>query len=239
MQIGILETGRPSAALEAEHGNYPEMVATLLASGDGALRFKTYGVIDDQFPDSVDECDGYVVTGSRFSVLDETPWMLRLEAFLREAMAADRPVFGICFGHQILAKALGGTVKKADQGWQLGLKNYQLVKRPEWMEDGPDSIRINAIHQDQVVVAPEGAELIATSPECPLAGLVYGDKAVTLQAHPEFTLDFEQALLETYGGVTLPEDVSKTALHGLDAADAETDSSQIARWVRRFFLGRH
>jgi len=236
MLIGILETGRPSDALAAEHGTYTAMVATLLSSGDGALRFENFSVMEDEFPAGVEECDGYVITGSRFSAMDETPWMLRLESFLRDAMAKDRPVFGICFGHQILAKALGGEVKQAKQGWQLGLQSYQLVKRPEWMEESPDTLRMNAIHQDQVVSLPEGAEIIASAPQCPIAGLVYGDKAASFQAHPEFTLDFEKDLLKTYTGVTLPKDLGKAALAGVKAADAETDSAQIARMIRRFFL---
>jgi GMP synthase (glutamine-hydrolysing) len=236
MLIGILETGRPAPALMAEHGSYTAMVATLLGAGDGALTFQSFAVMDDEFPAGVEDCEGYVITGSRFSVIDETPWMLRLEDFLRDAMAKDCPVFGICFGHQILAKALGGEVKQSEQGWQLGLKTYHVTKRPDWMADAPETLRINAIHQDQVLTVPEGAEVIATAPQCPVAGLVYGDKAVSFQAHPEFTLDFERDLLKTYTGVTLPKDLGKQAQAGLKAKDAEIDSALIARLIRRFFL---
>ena len=87
MLIGILETGRPAPALATEHGSYSAMVATLLSAGDGVMRFKNFAVLEDEFPQSVEACDGYVITGSRFSVTDETPWMLRLEQFLRDAMA--------------------------------------------------------------------------------------------------------------------------------------------------------
>lgn len=236
MLIGILETGRPAEALAAEHGTYTAMVATLLSAGDGVLEFTNFAVMDNEFPVGVTACDGYVVTGSRFSAMDETPWMLRLEQFLRDAVANGRPVFGICFGHQILAKALGGEVRKAEQGWQLGLQTYQVVQRPDWMVEAPDSLRINAIHQDQVVKVPDGAEIIATAPQCPVAGLAYGDKAISFQAHPEFTLDFETDLLKTYSGVTLPVDLSADALQSVQEEEAETDSLLIARMVRRFFL---
>jgi GMP synthase (glutamine-hydrolysing) len=236
MLIGILETGRPAPALMAEHGSYTAMVTTLLSAGDGVLTFKNYAVLEDEFPHGVEECDGYVITGSRFSVTDETPWMLQLEQFLRDAMDKDRPIFGICFGHQILAKALGAEVKQAEQGWQLGLKSYQVTNRPEWMADVPETFRLNAIHQDQVLTVPEGAEVIATAPQCPLAGLVYGNKAASLQAHPEFNLDFELDLLKTYTGVTLPKDLGKNAQESVKAEDAETDSQQVARTIRRFFL---
>jgi GMP synthase (glutamine-hydrolysing) len=236
MLIGILETGRPAPVLMAEHGSYSAMVATLLSSGDGVMQFKNFAVLEDDFPQAVDDCDGYVITGSRFSVTDETPWMLRLEQFLRDAMAKDRPIFGICFGHQILAKALGAEVKQAEQGWQLGLKNYQVTKRPDWMADAPETFRLNAIHQDQVLTVPKGAEVIASAPQCPLAGLVYGNKAASLQAHPEFNLDFELDLLKTFTGVTLPKDLGEAAQESVNAEDAETDSLLIARMIRKFFL---
>jgi GMP synthase (glutamine-hydrolysing) len=164
--------------------------------------------------------------------------MVRLEAFLRDAQLLRRPVVGICFGHQILAKALGGEVRAASQGWQLGLKDYALTTRPDWLEGAPDSLRINAIHQDQVVRAPQGSTVLATAPDCPIAALTYGDWAVSFQAHPEFTLSFEKALLSTYVGVSLPEDTGRAALVGLDKADAATDSSVIAQGLRRFLRGR-
>lgn len=236
MLIGILETGRPAPALVAEHGSYSAMVATLLSAGDGVMQFKNFAVLEDEFPQSVEECDGYVITGSRFSVTDETPWMLRLEQFIRDAMAKDRPIFGICFGHQILAKALGADVKQAEQGWQLGLQSYQVTKKPDWMADAPETFRLNAIHQDQVQTVPEGAEVIATAPQCPLAGLVYGNKAASLQAHPEFNLDFERDLLKTFTGVTLPKDLGNAAQGTVNAEGAETDSLLIARMIRKFFL---
>ncbi len=237
MRIGILETGRPAPSLGAEYGSYPDMVATLLAAGDGQLEFARFAVLEDELPASVEDCDGYVVTGSRFAVMEESPWMLRLESFLRQAMAAERPIFGICFGHQILAKAMGGVVKKAGQGWQLGLKRYHLAKHPAWMDPAPDSIVLNAFHQDQVQEIPEGAEIIATALACPVAGLAYGDKAFSLQAHPEFSVEFERALLKANSGKTVPPDLGQEALSGLTPG-TETDAPLVARWVRRFFLGQ-
>lgn len=237
MKIGILETGRPNPTLAARHGTYADMVAALLKDGDG-LFFERFHVQEDEFPESALSCDGWVITGSRHSVTEETPWMLRLEELLRDAVDAKRPIFGICFGHQILAKALGADVRKAPNGWQLGLQSYQVTDRPDWMADAPDTLRINAIHEDQVLSLPEGARLLATSTACPFAGLAYGDVAASFQAHPEFTLPFEKDLLTTYSGVSFPDDLGQQALASVTAPDAETDSARIAQWVRHFFLER-
>jgi len=236
MLIGILETGRPAPMLAREFGSYADMTAKLVADGDDVTCLH-FWLPDGEFPQSARDCDAWMITGSRDSVTEELPWMVRLEAFLRDAQLLRRPVIGICFGHQILAKALGGEVRVASQGWQLGLKDYALSARPDWLEGAPDSLRINAIHQDQVVRAPQGSTVLATAPDCPIAALAYGDWAVSFQAHPEFTLSFEKALLSAYVGVSLPEDTGRAALAGLDKEDATTDSSVIAQGLRRFLRG--
>ena len=162
--------------------------------------------------------------------------MLRLEALMRDAQAAQRPVVGICFGHQILAKALGGEVRAAPNGWQLGLRHYDLTHRPAWLKDAPNRLRINAIHQDQVLRAPTGSTLLATAPGCPIAALAYGTWAVSLQAHPEFTLSFEKALL--VADVALPNEPRRAALAEFDRTAGITDAPLIGRGLLRFLRRR-
>ncbi|MCW2316701.1 GMP synthase (glutamine-hydrolyzing) [Rhodoblastus acidophilus] len=231
MHIGVLETGRPAPQLVAAHGDYVDMVTRLFA-GESDISFSRYWLQEEPLP-ALDACDAYVITGSRCSVLDEAPWMLALEDFLRRARAARRRVIGICFGHQILAKALGGRVEKAATGWRLGLNSYALDGAPDWL-NGAKVLRINAIHQDQVVVAPEGARKFATGVDCPVAALAYDDWAVSVQAHPEFTMEFERSLLTTLRGVTLSEGLADQALATLDAPGAQTDSADIAKGFAAF-----
>jgi GMP synthase (glutamine-hydrolysing) len=236
MRIGILETGRPAPALARQHGSYADMVERLLAT-EGDFSFTRSWLQGGVFPPSAEACDGWVVTGSRSSVTEEASWMLRLEALLRQAQERGRKVVGICFGHQILAKALGGRVAPAPNGWQLGLKDYRLLAKPDWLADLPDRLRLNAIHQDQVLAAPEGAALLATALGCPLAALGYGDWAVSFQAHPEFSLPFEKALLDAYTGDGLPEELGREALARLAEADAATDGPRLGRALTRFLSG--
>jgi GMP synthase (glutamine-hydrolysing) len=161
-------------------------------------------VLDGVLPDSVHHADGWLITGSRFAAYEDHPWIPPLEDFLRRAYAAAVPIVGICFGHQILAQALGGRVEKFAGGWSAGQVAYGL-------KGGPDPAWLLAWHQDQVVVKPNDAEVVGSTPFCRYAALAYGDRAFTLQPHPEFTPDFLADLVAARRGL-LPNAVAAQAL---------------------------
>ncbi|WP_158555062.1 glutamine amidotransferase-related protein [Fulvimarina endophytica] len=232
MLIGILEAGRNRDRLRDKHGSYPEMFERLLSRADPSLRFKVYTVLDDVFPNSVEECDAWLVTGSRYTAFDRLPWMLRLEAFLRDVMERGGPIVGICFGHQILAQAMGGEVRRANEGWGLGVHRYMLESRPDWMGDAPDHFALSAVHQDQVTRIPEGASVVASSTFCPAGVLVYGDKALTIQAHPEFPKDYVADLVEELAGDGIDGRTIDDARDRL--ASLSTDSGMIADQIVAF-----
>lgn len=238
MRIGILETGRNREHLAERHGTYVDMFAALLSAADPSLEFTSYPVLDDQWPISIHECDAWLLTGSRHTAFDRLPWMLRLEALLREMMTARKPIIGICFGHQILAQALGGKVERAESGWSLGPHRYSIHQPPAWIEEAPESICLNAVHQDQVTAAPEGATVIASSPFCRNAILAYGDHALTFQAHPEFLPDFLNELLDALESNGLPPDVVADARIRSGDPEHKTDSAQAVRWVLDFLNKR-
>ncbi len=240
MRIGILETGRPPEELD-RHGSYPEMFERLLGPD---FAYRAFPVVDGVFPERVDEMNGWLVTGSRFGAYDPEPWIRRLEDFLRDALAARIPVVGICFGHQVLASALGARVEKAEAGWGVGPHTYRILERPHWMEgdakaEATSDFTLNTMHQDQVLTLPEGGRLIATSAFCPIAGLAYGDRAISFQPHPEFDNAFERELIQMRRGTLVPEERAEPALRALkegSGADGEApDADRVARWIRRFF----
>ncbi|HRC88309.1 MAG TPA: type 1 glutamine amidotransferase, partial [Thermoanaerobaculia bacterium] len=136
------------------HGSYPAMFERLLGPASKELTFRTYAAIDGEVPSDPHECDAWLVTGSRHGVYERTPWMLRTEELLRKAMNARVPVVGICFGHQMLAQALGGKVIKSDKGWGFGLHDYAVEDAPGLARKAPARVTLPALHQDQVVEVP-------------------------------------------------------------------------------------
>ncbi|MBK5926072.1 type 1 glutamine amidotransferase [Rhodobaculum claviforme] len=221
MRIGILETGLAPDDLRARHGSYPDLFTRLL--GRHGFDFTTHRVVEMEFPDSVHDAEGWLITGSRHGVYEDHPFIPPLEALIRQAVAEAVPVVGICFGHQIIARALGGRVEKFPGGWAVGPQDYDFDGTP---------LRLNAWHQDQVIDPPEGAEVIATHPFCPYAGLRYGDRAFSVQAHPEFPDDFVAGLIETRGRGVVPDDRLDAALERLGGPG---DSGVLADRIANFF----
>jgi GMP synthase-like glutamine amidotransferase len=216
MKLGILQTGRAPEEVAKLHGDYDDLFKQLLA-GRG-FNFVTYRVLDDVFPCSVDECDGWIITGSRFGVYEDHPWIPPLEDFIRQSYQAGVPMVGVCFGHQIIAQALGGKVEKFSGGWSCGAVTYAAVESDQAScEPAQMSQTLMAWHQDQVVSLPPAAEVIGRSDFCPYAMLAYGDKALSIQPHPEFSTAFFRDLFEQYSDI-FPDEIARRASASLDEA---------------------
>lgn len=223
MKIGILECGHIDPKIAATIGTYPEIYAQLLQGHD--FNFANFDVVNMQFPANVQECDGWLLTGSKHGAYDDLPFIKRLQRFIRDAYDEAIPLVGICFGHQIVAQAMGGTVEKFAGGWALGLNDYSFD------DLGPQ--QLNAWHQDQVVRRPDMARLIATSPFCENAALAYGTRALTIQPHPEFEGDAVQALADLRRGTgDYPNDLLDQALANKDKPNTNLDVSQ---FIAQFF----
>jgi GMP synthase-like glutamine amidotransferase len=142
--------------------------------------------------------------------------------------ASDRKMIGVCFGHQVMAQALGGNVIKSPKGWAAGLNRYEVVRPQPWT-NGERRIAIPASHQDQVVVQPPSTSVVAASDFTPYAALAWDDRpAISFQFHPEFTPAYAKALIEKrYDRVNEPD----AAIASLDAPN---DNQLVAGWIRRF-----
>ncbi|WP_323767756.1 type 1 glutamine amidotransferase [Marinovum sp.] len=222
MKIGILTTGHRPEALP-EHKTYSGMFRDLL-DGQG-FDFDNYDVVDGEMPGSVRDADGWLITGSKHGAYEDLPWIAPLEALIREAHAADIPVVGICFGHQILAQALGGTVEKFTGGWSVGRVEYDF---------GGEMLPLYAWHQDQVTARPEGAEVVARTDFCENAGLVYGGKAFSVQPHPEFTSEFLSGLMDARGEVVPPDMLAEARA----TVDRPVANDRLGAMIGQFFRDR-
>jgi len=222
MNLAILETGRPPGNLAERFGDYPAMLARLL--GDG-FQTETFDVQTGELPQANGH-DAVLITGSPAGVYDPLPWIAPLMDFIRTAK--DRPMVGVCFGHQVMAEALGGRVEKSAKGWGAGLHRYAVVSAKPWM-DGAREVAIPASHQDQVVAQPPHTEIVAASAFTPYAALAWTDRpAISFQFHPEFTPAFAKALIEQRYDVVPDPDAAIASL------DAPNDSERVGGWIRRF-----
>ena len=228
MKLAILETGVPPGDLKQRFGDYPGMFGNMLGSG---FELETYDVQAGRLPGHPNGHDAYMITGSPAGVYDDFPWIAPLMEFIR--IAKDSPMVGICFGHQVMAEALGGHVDKSEKGWGAGLHTYLVADRQPWM-DGDRTIAVPASHQDQVLVQPPATDITVQSDFTPYAGLAWTDRpAISFQFHPEFSPDFAKALIrERYDRVSNPD----AALASLDAPN---DSARVGDWIRRFLREKH
>jgi GMP synthase-like glutamine amidotransferase len=227
MDVAILVTGEPPAGLAERFGRYDAMFARLLGPGFGTA---SYDVEAGELPAAPDAHAAYLITGSPAGVYDPLPWIAPLEGFLRAAKGRAKLV-GVCFGHQVMAEAFGGHVEKSARGWGVGLQEYEVWERPEWMSDAPGRIAVPVSHQDQIVTQPPATRVLAGSAFSPFGMLAWDDQpAMSMQFHPEFEPDFTRALIDTRRE-RLPD--AEAAIASLDRPD---DRGLVAEWIRRFLL---
>ena len=236
MKLGVLETGPVLDSLKGKYGPYTDFFRRMVTSVDPTIEVIGWEAYQGQLPPSPKAADGWMITGSKYGAYEDLPWIPPLEDFLRSCLETRVPVAGFCFGHQILAQAAGGKVVKSDKGWGLGVHQYDVVRKTDWMGVGPDQFSSMAIHQDQVVTRPDGATVIARSEFCENAALAYGDPdkpfAISVQPHPEFSAEFVEGLVKARRGNAFPEDRSDAALASLDR---QVDNEAWAGWVVDFF----
>lgn len=224
MRIAILMTNTDESAFAQRHPKDGEKFSALLHRARPEWIFDVYSVKDGIFPKTLDDVDGVLITGSPASVHDNAAWIPKLEKLIRDLHSKRMPVFGACFGHQVIATALGGQVALNPDGWVLG-----TVTATGTADDKP--VSLYAAHKEQVTQLPDGAEVVAKSPDCPVAGFSIGDHILTTQYHPEMTKDFFAALVAELR-FELGREISDQAERSM-ATDVDTDD--LAEQIAHFF----
>ncbi|MBF0310461.1 MAG: type 1 glutamine amidotransferase [Magnetococcales bacterium] len=232
MRIGYLRTGFPPVALQGVFGDYLGMFRAMLEPVLPGVVFEVFEVQRGHLPAGVGVCDAWLACGSDNSVYDDEPWLPPLMGFIREVHAAGKPYLGICFGHQLLAQALGGRVERAGCGLRLGVRSVHLQRRADWMQPFQQTVRLHHSHQDQVVVLPPGGEILASGEQCPCAMLAVGDHSLGVQGHPEFARDYMEAIIPAHTG----RQPGSPVLLARESLAQGVDNELVAGWLGRFLL---
>ena len=227
MKLGLLVCDHVRPEFEHISGDYPDMFRRLFA-GHPEVELEVYDVIGGEFPKGPRECDAWITTGSRYSVNDDEPWIHHLEQFVREVAKEEVPFIGVCFGHQLIAKALGGSVVKSERGWGVGAKEVEVR---EDLDLGP-AYTVLTSHQDQIEDLPPGAEILGWNEHCPVSMLGVGENMIGIQGHPEFDPAYSKALMESRRGGLIPEAIVDD---GLASLGGHTDGQLLVDWILRRF----
>lgn len=227
--IGILRPGSTFEGMIERFGDYDAwFVRALEPTG---VRILVHDVTRSA-PPALDAAGGWVITGSRSSVVRSEPWAEHLLAWIRDAAAAGAPVLGVCYGHQAVCAALGGRVERHAAGWEIGTVEVELTEagRSDPLFAGfPHRFRVHTTHEDEVVELPPGAVLLASNPHSPVQAAGIGRSIRTVQFHPEVTTPIAADFVER-----------RRALLGRDATvmDAPHAARVLPNFVTAFVQNR-
>ncbi|WDD96950.1 glutamine amidotransferase-related protein [Thalassomonas actiniarum] len=197
MKLGILLCDHVQEKLQVDFGGYPDMFSKILLAVDDQLDIVYYSAVDGELPSDINACDCYMTSGSKFGVNDELPWLNELEDFIRRLYREKKGFVGICFGHQLLARALGGKVQRSDKGWGIGVAAGEIVKQKSWMEPKQANLSLVVSHQDQISELPADTEVLLSNEFCPYSMIQLDDHFLGLQGHPEFSRIYSYALMNS------------------------------------------
>ncbi|MGI9319402.1 MAG: glutamine amidotransferase-related protein [bacterium] len=232
IDIGLLLCDDVPEDGRARFGDYTGMFDRAIKAVDGQINLTPYNTYKGALPKEAGAHDGYLISGSGASVFEDKQWIKELMEFVRQCHAERVKTVGICFGHQLIAHALGGETVRSDNGWGFGIHSARLTENPDWIEAGNARYKLVVIHQDQVVSLPAGFTTIASNDFCPNSMITDHGLMLGIQGHPEFNKEY-CAYRAEFRRQTIGEDKYQETIGLLN--DNETDSNQVFGWISRFF----
>lgn len=233
MKIALLQADHvPEYRHGVSGGNYPDMFANLFLKVSTIVDIDVFDVTVGEYPHDLKAYDKYIITGSRATTFEPLPWVCSLEDKIRVLYKLNKKIIGICFGHQILAQALGGRVERSIKGWGIGVQYIKILEKMEWMYPFYDHLSLTFYHQDQVVELPEKAKLIASNTFCPVQMFVIDNTILGMQAHPEMLRAHNHFLIKEQ-----KEALSPYFESGMDSLRMRDHGRVVAQWMVNFFEG--
>ena len=232
MNICLLKCGNVQHDLLHVSGDHEDMFISLFQKYAPSVRLFVFDVQKDNYPNNLNDYAGFLSTGSPASVYDDFSWINAYKSFTHKLFLNGHKHVGICFGHQMIAEALGGKVQKSERDWEIGIKSFQILLPTPWMNAKKlENYSLIVSHQDQVVKLPENAKVIAGNDHCPVGIFMIGDHVLGIQQHPEFTKEYHIASINSRKNIIKPELIE----YALKSMDKKTDSDIVAKWIENFF----
>lgn len=231
MHIAIINCDYVAAKLAPQFGQYPDMFMRSLNALTSGLKFTIFDALSRELPPLTSEFDGYLITGSRYNAYDNDPWIELLLGWIQQTDQQRRPLAGICFGHQLIARALGATVSKSAKGWGLGSALVTIEQTPSWLINPPKQLRLWVSHQDQVQTLPPQCQCLAGNSFCPFFMLFKDTHILTIQGHPEFNQSYTYELAKQRR-----EQVNDSQWARItDSLHYNIDSEVVLNWILHMF----
>ncbi|KAJ3104424.1 hypothetical protein HDU96_008932 [Phlyctochytrium bullatum] len=195
MRLAILKCDVFAPTISAAAGGeYGHLFQTLFDAAVSKLAepvtvaLEVFEVMEGAFPAHPEAYDGLVITGSKFGVNDGLPWIDALVAYVRGLKETRTKIVGVCFGHQVVAKAFGGEVTSNPKGWEAGWTALSVTAEGRTLLGGEKAtVNILSMHKDHVCQVPPGFEVLMFTDICPVQAMRFQNQVITIQAHPEFT----------------------------------------------------
>lgn len=229
-RLGLLLCDLVPEPIAERFTGYREVFRTAIERTGATVEWRMFDAFNGELPESIDACDGYLITGSRAGIDDDFGWIARLEGVVRDIAASGRPLVGLCFGHQLIARALGGDVEKSPNGWGIGLHRHRASAQKPWMTPELPEFILPVFHQDQVTELPPDSELLASNDHCRNFIIQFNEHTLGIQGHPEFSPDYVAALVELRSDI-LPQSVQAVAIASLQTPH---HNREVMRWIARF-----
>ncbi|WP_050453558.1 glutamine amidotransferase [Candidatus Burkholderia verschuerenii] len=233
----LVQTGTPHDDVRHPHGDFPSWFSRAMG---GAVETEGVRVFEGKSLPPPDANRIAVITGSWAMVTDRLPWSEATAQWIRDAMTIDMPLFGVCYGHQLMAHALGGRVDYHPRGREVGCRRITLS--PAAADDAlvgtlPPTFMAHLMHEQSIVELPPGAHALAASDHDAYQIVRYGANALSVQFHPEFTPAITETCIRRRTDTLLAEGMHPEELVR-NLQDTHEAQSLLAQFVQRATLER-